>query len=212
MSAVEDVGKQKTWHIMSLYAVVGMLGLIIFYGINVIQGFPKEMTIYTPPDLSQSYRAQLGAVPNIVVCNFATNTLQKLYRWHTNGRVNYWDNIVSLQNYLTPKYREFLKKDHASRISEITNRERTAQFIPGETCQPDDVKVLEDGTWHVNLKLEINDHVRSLRSKQVYIEYPFHVVRMLVSPEENPWGLAINGYMPGMNSIRIDHTFITAAK
>jgi len=54
--------------------------------------------------------------------------------------------------------------------------------------------VLAPGVWVVWLDLNLVESVKGMTVKQTAIRYPLRVVSLAVDPEENPWGLALDGF------------------
>ena len=82
----------------------------------------------------------------------------------------------------------------SSKQGELSDRSRSIQSLPGSTYEERRVDVLSHDSWLVWLDYQIIEHVRGMEVKNVKIRYPVRVVRYAVDPEQNPWGLALDGY------------------
>ena len=66
--------------------------------------------------------------------------------------------------------------------------------VSGMGYQPSDVKPLGNGTWQVQLHVQIVETLDGSVIKNVIMDYPLIVSRVHASIQVNPWGLAITGF------------------
>jgi len=159
--------------------------------------------IYIPPSFRVGAVLDGREIPPATVYAFATTIWQQLHRWREDGEKDYYDNVVSLAYYFTPRFRESLVKDikerktaARGRVNELRGRERTVSLPEDFVYQTELVETRDDGSWIVNLDLDLEETYEGLTVKKVRIRYPLHIRRFEVDWQKNPWGLAITGYGP----------------
>ncbi len=183
-------------HITTLRMVVGFLCLVIiglWLGWNSAS---ETLRVHIPPDLRSGANLAHDAVHPANVYAFAGYILQQLNHWQQNGSKEYPERIYALAAYFTPSYRSQLisKMELSSKQGELSDRSRSIQALPGSTYEERRVDVLSPDSWLVWLDYQIIEHVRGMEVKNIKIRYPVRVVRYAVDPEQNPWGLALDGF------------------
>ena len=76
--------------------------------------------------------------------------------------------------------------------------------MDGSSYSPDNVVAYDDGSWVVHLRLQIFEEVGGIQAKQINVHYPLRVVKMNISPNQNFWGLALDGYPVGQHEQLLD--------
>ena len=66
--------------------------------------------------------------------------------------------------------------------------------MPGHGYEEGRVRVLGNGAWVVTLDFRVHEFVRGTPVKTVAVSYPIRVVLMRSDINQNPWGLALDGY------------------
>jgi len=183
-------------HLRSLWAVIGLLLVVILALWIGWMRIPSTITVHIPPDLRSGARLALDEVPPANVYSFAYYIFQQLNRWPNNGAEDYGKAIFRIAPYLTPKYRNALVSDMDTKgkHGELAHRTRSLLPIPGYVYSEQRVDVLSTDAWVVWLDLELNESVKGMTIKKTRIRYPLRVVRMAIDPETNPWGLALDGF------------------
>jgi len=192
-------------HIITLRAVIALMTVIctgLWYGWTMA---PSRMTVHIPPDLRSGAEQAVDRIPAQNVYVFAAYIWQQMHRWPANGEKDYAANIHRLQSYITPRFYDWLEQDFQNKTAkgELRNKIRGGSEIPGHNYEPDRVVVLGDGAWLVWLDFEIKEWVNELNTKTVRIRYPMRVVRFDIDPQNNPWGVALDGYPAGEHPTRI---------
>jgi integrating conjugative element protein (TIGR03746 family) len=183
-------------HLRSLWAVIGLqLAVILALWLGWMR-MPATITVHIPPDLRSGARLALAEVPPPNVYSFAYYIFQQLNRWPSNGAEDYGKAIFRVAPYLTDAFRNDLVEDMDTRgkRGELAHRTRSLQALPGVTYREDRVEVLSADAWVVWLDLQLQESVRGMTIKQTGIRYPLRVVRLAVDPENNPFGLALDGF------------------
>ncbi len=192
-------------HITTLRGVILLLALIcgaLWYGWTKA---PSQMTVHIPPDLRAGSVQGVREIPAQNIYVFAVYFWQQIQRWPENGENDYPGNMHRLQSYLTPRFYDWLEQDFKTKTAkgELRNKIRGISEIPGHTYEPDRVVVLGDGTWLVWLDIEIKEWVNELNTKTVQVRYPLRVVRFDIDQQQNPWGLALDGFPADQQPVRI---------
>lgn len=180
------------------------MGVSALFCLALVLGFgwwsaPRDLTIHVPPDLRSGSVRKWWSVPPESVYAFAFYVFQQLNRWPTNGDADYARNLHALSAYLTPRCKDDLQQDLASRRNrgELRQRVRGVYEIPGRGYGDDPtarVKAVSDNEWQVTLDLTVDEYYSTERVKRAFVRYPLQVVRLDADPEKNPFGLALNCY------------------
>ena len=157
---------------------------------------PDRIQLAYPPDLRSGGTFGLHEVPPGWVYAFAYYVLQQVNYWQEDGSKDYAANLYRYSAYMTPVLRETLRKDleERGRQGELLWRTRTVAEVPGHGYAEKRVDVLGNDAWVVWLDLDIRESVRGMPVKNAAVRYPVRVVRYAVNPEQNPFGLALDGY------------------
>jgi integrating conjugative element protein (TIGR03746 family) len=156
----------------------------------------QTQRIHIPPDLRSGISLAFDEIHPANVYGFASYIFQQTNHWQEDGSKDYPQQIYALSAYFTPHYRTALMTELKLRgkQGELINRTRTIQALPGSAYEERRVVILGKNSWLVWLDFQITEHVRGMEVKNVKIRYPIRVVRYAVDPEQNPWGLALDGY------------------
>lgn len=215
MSRFSNLDTANKAHISSLWIVIVVQFAVmggLWYG---WQTAPRDLRISVPPDLRDGAIVRPDEYDAATVFAFAMATFRELNRWEENGVEDYGKKIQGLQARLTPTFREYLIRDMniKHKKGELKDRVRYALEIPGNSLyRPDLVRTLADGSWIVDVNLEIVERVASMEAKRRQINYPLRVVRMNISPEQNMWGLALDGYPQDARPTTIDNSNTQASR
>lgn len=190
----------KDAHIATLYMIVVFLMLItmgLWYG---WQTAPQNLRIFIPPDLRAGAITRPDEYQAAQVFAFATMYTQSLNRWEEDGQQDYPARIQDLQAYMTQTFRDQQIRTMNEKMSrgELAKRTRYSSVDTRYTdYQPEFVTALRDGSWNVEMVLQVVEKVGEVEAKRIKIKYPINVVRISIDPEKNIWGLALNGTSPG---------------
>lgn len=177
---------------------IGLIGLAVI-AVGMWIGWysaPSRLTVHVPPDLRNGVVLRANEIPPAHVYAYAFYILQQMNYWPQDGQKDYAANIYRYSAYVTPRFREDLIKDadERSRSGELMARTRTVHEVTGHGYEDRRVDIVGNGTWIVWIDLDINEAVRGMNVKSVSLRYPVRVVAYEVSPEQNPYGLALDGY------------------
>jgi len=193
-------------HIQFLYFAIFVslsLAAAMWYG---WYSAPNNLRISIPPDLRKGAVVRPGEFSSLTVEAFAASIFRELHRWEVDGESDYGKKILENQAYLTPRYRNWLIEDMNQRDKdgELKQRVRWTLEVDGSAYNPENVVAYDDGSWLVNLRLQIFEEVGGIKAKDIKVLYPLRIVKMNVSPAKNHWGLALDGYPIGMQEELIE--------
>lgn len=179
------------------FCSVAVIGLLV-YGVIHLSDVRR---LYLPPAFEAGVVLRGNEVPEPTVYTFALTMWQQLNRWNEDGEKDYPNNIRRLRDFVTPTFKERLRQDVRARINgsngavnELRGRERTVELPADFVYDSGNVRKLDDGSWVVNLVLDLKETYEGLEVKAVRIKYPLVIKRFEVDWKRNPWGLAIAGY------------------
>ncbi len=157
---------------------------------------PSRMTVYIPPDISNGATLKAGAIPTPLIYSFAYEIWQELNYWPQEGTQDYPKNIRTYGPYLTPSFKAELNQDYEDlKIAGQSQRQRFLQGMTGAAYDSMNVKKLSNSTWEVDLKMRLTEYKNNQPVKDVEILYPLKVTRLNISQANNPYGLAIAGFV-----------------
>ncbi|MCD6040311.1 MAG: hypothetical protein K0S27_1711 [Gammaproteobacteria bacterium] len=157
---------------------------------------PSRLTLYLPPDIQNGATLKVGYIPEPLIYSFAYEVWQELNYWPGETGEDYLKNIRAYWSYLTPTFKAELLEDEANlKTASQVQRIRYLQGLSGAAYDPINVKKLGNDTWEVDLKMRLTEFKNNQAIKDVEIMYPLKVTRMNVSPQNNPYGLALAGFV-----------------
>lgn len=189
-----DENSQLKSHIRSLRWIAGVQ-LVLMIGLwHGWERSKEAIRIHIPPDLRGGAVVGADQAKPPHVFTFAGYLFQQLNRWPENGADDFGAKVYQLSAYLTPQFKADLLQDLNLRgkRGELSGRTRSVQLMSAYADQRVDLE--SAGVWTVHLDVNIQETVRGMNVKSVDLRYPLRVVRYAVDPEQNPWGLALDGY------------------
>jgi len=185
------IQNRRLWGLTVMLIV--LLGFALYGLHRARQALPP---VHIPPELQFGATLAWGEVPLPNVYMFAGYIFQQLHLWRADGHVDYGQNIFKLQAFLTPRYRAELEADldWRARRGELQGRIRQLAPLRGQGFEAKRVVPLGAGRWRVWVDFAIDETVKGMAVKQTLIRYPLEIVSMDVDPEQNPWGLALDGH------------------
>jgi integrating conjugative element protein (TIGR03746 family) len=157
---------------------------------------PSRLTIYVPPDISNGATLKANSIPSPFIYSFAFDVWQEINYWPDDGTQDYPANIHTYWSYLTPEFKSSLLQDFEDlQDGGQVQRQRYLQGMMGAAYDSINVKPLSDSTWEVDLKMRLTEYKNGQCVKDVEILYPLKVTRMAVSQQNNPYGLALAGFV-----------------
>jgi integrating conjugative element protein (TIGR03746 family) len=176
-----------------LMGVLCVISLLFFMGWVTA---PSRLTVYVPPDIQNGATVKAGAIPDPLIYSFAYEVWQELNYWARDIGEDYQKNIRAYGSYLTPAFKaELLEDDTHLKASGQEQRIRYLQGLNGAAYESANVKKLGHDTWEVDLKMRLTEFKNNQIVKDIEIIYPLRVARINVSPQNNPYGLALAGFV-----------------
>lgn len=173
--------------------ILCLFSLIFFIG---WQTSPSRLTVYIPPDIQNGATLKAGSIPKPLIYSFAYEIWQEINYWPTESGEDYQKNIHSYWSYLTPQFRaELLENNVDLKATGQVQRIRYLQGISGAAYDAVSVKQMSNDTWEVDLKMRLTEFKNNQAVKDVEIIFPLKVTRINISQENNPYGLAIAGFV-----------------
>lgn len=171
-----------------------LIAINLFLAIGLMSA-PNRLRVYLPPDLSHGAMISPKDIPKSVVYAFAFQIFTSINSWSDTGGTQYEKNISSYRNYLSASFYQALQKDNTDRAANgELSRDRIMSGASGMGYKPSDVSVLGDGTWLVNMHLQIVETLDGSVIKNVIMDYPILISRVHTAIAVNPWGLVISGF------------------
>ncbi len=179
---------QKTFiYILSLLSLLFSIGWM---------SAPSRLTVYIPPEIQNGATLKVGSIPDPLIYSFAYEIWQELNYWPKEDGDDYQKNIHRYWSYLTPKFKsELIGEEKDLRISGQLQRIRSLQGLSGAAFDSVNVKKLGNDTWEVDLRMRLSEYKNGQPIKDIEIIYPLRVTRINVSPQNNPYGLALDGFI-----------------
>lgn len=157
---------------------------------------PSRLTVYIPPEIQNGATIKAGSIPPSLIYSFAYEIWQELNYWPEENGDDYQKNIRTYWAYFTPQFKTLLQDDYADlKTSGQVQRIRYLQGLSGAAFDSINVKKLGNDTWEVDLKMRLTEYKNNQAVKDVEILYPLKITRVNVSPQNNPYGLVISGFV-----------------
>ena len=157
---------------------------------------PSRLTLYLPPDIHNGATLKADSIPDPLIYSFAYEVWQELNYWSNEAGEDYQKNIRTYWSYLTPKFKAELLEDYADlKTSGKVQRIRYLQGLSGAAYESGNVKKLGNDTWEVDLKMRLTEFKNNQIVKDIEIIYPLKITRINASPQNNPYGLALAGFV-----------------
>jgi len=157
---------------------------------------PSRLTVYIPPDIQNGATIKVDTIPLSMIYSFAYEIWQELNYWADEAENNYQKNIQTYWSYLTPQFKDILLNDYSDlQGTGQIQRIRYLQGPSGAAFDPTNIKKIGNNTWEVDLKMRLTEYKNNQVVKDVEILYPLKVTHVNASPQNNPYGLAIAGFV-----------------
>jgi len=181
-------------NVFLLFVIVSLIALCFNLSRSVdLAG--KEQLIRLEPDLRAGTVRNAWEVPPSFIYSFALTIVQKINNWQENGAIDYSENIMMLQNYITPSCRAYLTKDFKNKkhAGQLQNRARTVMELSGIGFNENgNTRLISRGRWSVSLSLNVKEFIgeKTVKNKDVF--WPVKVVEFNIDAEKNTQGLALD--------------------
>jgi integrating conjugative element protein (TIGR03746 family) len=177
----------------------GGIGLLFVLCIVLAAGWmtaPSHLRIYIPPDISNGATLKINEVPNPLIYSFAYELWQEINYWPEDGSQDYGKNLKVYAAYLTPDFQQALRQELIDlKAAGQLQRQRFIQGISGAAYNPENVKKISADTWEVDINVRLMEFKNNQPVKDIEVLYPLKITRHEVSHQDNPYGLALAGFM-----------------
>ncbi len=147
----EMVIKLQSKTIYILISICLMLGLGWMHS-------PSNMTVYTPPDLSNGITQKVKSIPKAYIASFAAELWQEINYWQSDSGNEYSQNIHNYWAYLSPTFRtELLQESDDLKTAGQLQRQRMMQFQSNTSDETALVKQLSADSWEVDITMRITE-------------------------------------------------------
>jgi integrating conjugative element protein (TIGR03746 family) len=180
-------------------ALRGVIGLLFVLSLILAAGWmtaPSHLRIYIPPDISNGATIKINEVPNPLIYSFAYELWQEMNYWPQDGSQDYGKNLTAYAAYLTPDFQQVLRQELVDlKAAGQLQRQRFMQGISGAAYDVQNVKKVSRDTWEVDLHVRLMEFKNNQPVKDIEVLYPLKITRREVSHQDNPYGLALAGFM-----------------
>jgi integrating conjugative element protein (TIGR03746 family) len=180
-------------------ALRGVIGLLFVLSLVLAAGWmtaPSHFRIYIPPDISNGATIKINEVPNPLIYSFAYELWQEMNYWPQDGSQDYGKNLTVYAAYLTPDFQQALRQELVDlKAAGQLQRQRFMQGISGAAYDAGNVKKISRDTWEVDLHVRLMEFKNNQPVKDIDMFYPLKITRREVSHQDNPYGLALAGFM-----------------
>lgn len=191
--------KKEDRDLAIIRAQTGFIGLLCLLCLVFAIGWmtaPSHLRIYIPPDISNGATLKVNDIPNPLIYSFAYELWQEINYWPEETGDNYTKNVKRYAAYLTPDFQQSLLQESSElKAAGQIQRQRFLQGISGAAYDSSNVKKLGPDTWEVDLNVRLMEYKNNEPVKDVEILYPIKVTRRDVSQSDNPYGLALAGFI-----------------
>ncbi|RBW47273.1 TIGR03746 family integrating conjugative element protein [Psychromonas sp. B3M02] len=182
---------------INIFLLLIIMSLIaLCFGLNrSIDIAKEEVLIRLEPDIRAGTTRKSWEVPPAFVYSFSLTITQKVNNWTSNGGTEYSQNILALQNYITPKCRRFLSNDLKNKKNQgqLQNRTRIVMESSGVSFSGSErTSIIDKGVWNTDLYLNITEYVNGDLVKDIDVLWPLRIVEFNIDSELNPQGLALD--------------------
>lgn len=186
---------QKNIAIKYCWILIAILIFLNLFLLLALANTPSRLRVYIPPDLSHGAIINPHHIPRATVYAFAFQIFSTVNSWEGQNDKEYAKNINDYKNYFSGQFYQALQKDNANRAENgELNRSRMMSAVSGMGYQPSDVTVLGNGSWLINMHLQIIETLDGAVIKNVIMDYPLLIFRVHAPIQVNPWGLEIAGF------------------
>lgn len=144
------------------------------------------------PELRYGGHVALGEIHPWEVYNFAGYIWQQVNLCNSNCLEDFPNNLDRLTAFISPSFNTWLRRDNASRSAELSGRTRYILPLPDSTYASAVINETSN-SWHVVLDVELHEHIDGVLVKKARVRFSLRVVFRPVDPENNPWGLLLDG-------------------
>lgn len=178
--------------------------LIIAFALYKFSTYPKQLTTYTPPDISKAFVQKVGDVPLQTIYGFARTMWETINYCEADCTAEYPKKLEKFRSFLTKScYTEL--SDHFEKSGDLYEM-RSRRLLPTDDSgyTTDRVKKITNGQWFTYQQYLLDDDIGGIRTRRQIMEYPLKVVISEVPSIYNPWGLSIDCFWDDIRVIKYE--------
>ncbi len=191
---IKNKNEQQLQEIRIKNRIIFLLVLIIALALWKFATYPKQLTIYTAPDISKAFVQKVDDVPLTTVYGFTRTLWETMHYCQEDCNKEYLDNLQRYRAFITQKcYREL--SEHFQSHKDLY-RLRSRMLLPTDESgfSTERVKKISNGLWHTYQQFLLEDDIGGIKTRKQIMEYPLRIVTSQTPTINNPWGLAIDCY------------------
>lgn len=197
---------KNTWRKMDEYKqvirlyqiiLIILLGFIYLQHTHLNSALTSQRIYVTPTLQAEGGYTQSNIISDELLFGFAFRTFSEINTWGGTDDVDEYKRQIEKNRYfLTPAYYEQLMSDFSEKKSKgELARIRVLAGYHGQDFESVNITKLSVNTWEVDLTLRLVERLENTAVKDVLIQFPLKVVRSNLSPDLNPYGLVIDGFV-----------------
>lgn len=196
----------KYWHKIDqlnqsnrlLLAVIVTQLLIVFGLILALSTLPKRYEFWLTPSMAANGGlVKSGEISPEYVQGFVATLMPSLNTWSQSGAHEFAKNLQAYRYYFTPRHQQLMEQTLAAyKESLLLKRTQVASLY--QFMQADDIKPLSHNAWDVHVVLRLTQRLNASNPMVIadkVVEYHVRVVKVTLSRLQNPFQLALDGYI-----------------
>lgn len=181
----------------NLTVVVVCMTIVILGLIYLVINVSRPVTVEILPEIDSVQTVKSGETQKHNIYGLASLVFLGINTWEEDGDKEYLDNIKRYLQFIDSDFREWLISDYSFKkdggnINELDGRTKEIRFTE-QFYTPDKVKTAGNGTWSVEMELEIKEKIGSLVIKHYTGTFEIYVSKQRAKKEVNPWQLKLSG-------------------
>lgn len=157
---------------------------------------PKRFEFWLTPQMAANGGLMKESeVPDEYIQGFVSTLLPVINTW-TNAK-DFSKHLQEFHYYFTPRHQDFLANSfNAYQKAELFHRTQTASLY--RFMAPSDIKRLSHNTWDVHLVLRLTQRLNTKNPMLIsdkIMDYHVRVIKINASKLQNPFELALDGYI-----------------
>lgn len=178
--------------------------LIIVLALYKFSTYPKQLTVYTAPDISKAFVQKADDASLHTVYGFSRTIWETINFCEKDCYEEYPQQLE--------RYRGFLTKACYTQLSDHFRKRRDLYDMRSRRLLPTDasvysaerVKKVANGVWYTYQQYLLDDDIGGIETRKQIMEYPLKVVSSGVPTISNPWGLSIDCFWEEVKVIKYE--------
>ena len=171
--------------------VLGLIGLCFMLILGWIWS-SREITVYTPPDISKAYMQRADDIPAATIYGFARTLWENLNYCETDCGEEYPKQLEKHRVYITNACMAELEEHYKKNRMLYSYRSRMMLPTDNAMFSEDKVERPSSDTWLTFVEYILKEEVNGKDIRSNTIVYPIYVIRSTRPRSANPLGLEID--------------------